>query len=471
MARRAIAIVLTAGLGSSCSPVSPPSSHNVANDDEGTASSTGVGAPEDGTATDVPSSLTGAESVDVSTTHDVETVSGTGDGTTSVGTSSSSSTSSSETSSNPDTTPATGVSAETSASVTETGDDTTGDDTTGDTPTYWLGADVSSIQEAVDLGTTYRDTDGEIKPMLALLKNHGFNAIRLRVFVDPLAPYGYASDDLCPGRAEAYNDRDHTVEYAREVKAAGMAFLLDFHYSDTWADPGKQVIPESWRSLDSVDALATAVYDHTMDVLRALGDADAAPDMVQVGNEITPGMLIHVPTVNTDCYGNDSQMTSPNGSASNWGNLGQLLRAGTRAVREFDPEIEVMLHIENTDDLAGVRWWVENAIAEGVDFDVLGLSAYEAFQGPPSTWRSTLQALAASFPDLAFMLAEYNPSRREANDIIRELPEGQGLGTFFWEPTLSGSWGASMFTSQGGTLTANSEDFAEYDQMRLDYGL
>jgi len=338
-------------------------------------------------------------------------------------------------------------------------------------PLYILGADISSIQEAEHLGTTYRDTDGQTKPMLELLKNHGFNYVRLRIFVDPLAPYGYASDDRCPGRAQAYNDRDHTVAYAQEVKAAGMGFLLDFHYSDTWADPAKQVIPQSWRDLGSIDALADAVAEHTTDVLTALQAVDALPDMVQVGNEITPGMLIHVPTSNTDCYGNDSQTTSPNGSTSNWTNLATLLRAGTQAVREIDPEIKVVLHIENTDDLAGARWWVQNARSNAIDFDVLGLSAYEAFQGPPSTWRATLEALAAEFEDLEFILAEYNPRRREANDIVRELPEGRGLGTFFWEPTQSGSWGNSMFSGQAPTLTANEDDFAEFDQMVLDYGL
>jgi arabinogalactan endo-1,4-beta-galactosidase len=97
--------------------------------------------------------------------------------------------------------------------------------------------------------------------------------------------------------------------------------------------------------------------------------------------------------------------------------------------------------------------------------------AYAAFQGPASAWRGTLGQLATNLPDLSFAIAEYNPERRLLNDIMRELPDGRGLGTFFWEPTQSGEWGAALFTWQGNRALANVEDFAEYDQMRVDFGL
>lgn len=338
-------------------------------------------------------------------------------------------------------------------------------------PPFILGADISSVQEAVDNGTTYRDTDGRVKPMLDLLKNHGFNYVRLRVFVNPLAQFGYASRDRCPGRNQAYCDRDHTVRFAQQIKQANMGLLIDFHYSDTWADPGKQVIPAAWRQLNSIPALAAAVRAHTVDVMRALANAGAKPDMVQIGNEITPGMLIHVPTASSDCFGNNSVRASVNGSTSNWNSLATLLTAGIEGVREVDSQIKIMLHIENTEDLAGARAWVRNALDRGVRFNVLGLSAYEAFQGPPSTWRNTLDSLAREFPQLSFVIAEYNPSRREANDIVRALPGGRGLGTFFWEPTQSGSWGQSMFTNRRGVLEARPADFAVFDAIRRDYGL
>jgi arabinogalactan endo-1,4-beta-galactosidase len=337
---------------------------------------------------------------------------------------------------------------------------------------FILGADISSVQEAVDAGTRYVDTDGQEKSIVALLANHGFNYVRLRTFVDPGAQYGYASGDGCPAKAEPYDDRDHTVAFAREVKAAGMGYLLDLHYSDTWADPGKQVIPEAWRGIDTLEGLAEQVKAYTVDVVAAMVAAGARPDMVQVGNEITPGMLIHVPTATTDCYGNDSVVRQGvNGSQNDWDNLATLLRAGIAGVREVDSTIKVMLHIENTESVQGVSSWVRNAEQRGVEFDVLGLSAYEAFQGPSSAWRATLTQLAQSFPALSFAIAEYNPERRLLNDIMRELPDGRGLGTFFWEPTQSGSWGEALFTRQGNSLRANAADFAEYDQMREDFAL
>jgi arabinogalactan endo-1,4-beta-galactosidase len=340
---------------------------------------------------------------------------------------------------------------------------------TGD---YILGADISSIDETIDFGSVFADTDGREASLVDILKNHGFNYIRLRTFVDPLAEYGYASASGCPGKAEAYDDAAHTVAFAQQVKAAGMGLLIDFHYSDTWADPGKQVIPEAWRGLDSIDALAERVSSYTTEVLAALIAAGARPDMVQVGNEITPGMLIHVPTADTDCYGNNSLPSpGPNGSQNDWDDLAALLRAGVGAVRAIDPSIAVMLHIENTESPAGVADWVDNAQARGVDFDVLGLSAYEAFQGPSSAWRATLLGLAERFPALSFAIAEYNPQRRLLNDIMRELPDRRGLGTFFWEPTQSGSWGQAMFTWQGNRASANAADFAEYDRMKADFGL
>jgi arabinogalactan endo-1,4-beta-galactosidase len=337
---------------------------------------------------------------------------------------------------------------------------------------FILGADISSADEAVDGGSVYVDTDGEQKSLVLLLHNHGFNYIRLRTFVNPLAAYGYASSSDCQGKAEAYADKEHTVAFAREIKAAGMGFLLDLHYSDTWADPQKQVIPEAWRGLETLDALAEQVRSHTVDVVTALVAANARPDMVQVGNEITPGLLIHVPSVDTDCFGNDSVVApGVNGSQDNWDNLATLLRAGIDGVRSVDPTIPVMLHIENTESVSAVSAWVQSAQQRDVTFDVLGLSAYEAFQGPSAAWRSTLVQLALDFPDLAFAIAEYNPQRRLLNDIMRELPDGRGLGTFFWEPTQSGAWGRSMFARQGNRFSANPDDFAEYDRMRADYGL
>jgi len=335
---------------------------------------------------------------------------------------------------------------------------------------FFLGADISGVEEKD--GTTFVDTDGQTKDILDLLANHGFNYIRLRTFVDPGAPYGYAStENGCAGKSENYGDQAHVIAQGKRVKAAGMGFLLNFHYSDVWADPGNQIVPEAWRDISTIDGLADQVKSYTKQYIEAAILDGARPDMVQVGNEITPGMLMHAPGGSTDCWGNNPAGHSPSGSTSNWDNLALLLKAGIAGVREVDPSMQIMLHTENTDDLAGVRWWVQNARSRDVDFDILGLSAYTAFQGTPATWKNTFETMATEYPELAFVIAEYNPQRTAANQVMLDLPNGRGLGTFFWEPTEGGEWGDAMFTWQGNSLVANAEDFAEYDQIRSLVGL
>ncbi len=339
---------------------------------------------------------------------------------------------------------------------------------------YVLGADISSLAEYVDNGAVFVDTDGVEKPMLVLLKNHGFNYIRLRTFVDPYADFGYATSigSGCEAKAEAYNDKAHVIELAKEVKAAGMKLLLDFHYSDTWADPSKQVIPEQWRSINTLDDLAQTVENYTSEVLAEMNSAGVLPDMVQIGNEITPGLLIHTPTKDSDCYGNNSVVSEGvNGSVDNWSNLATLLKAGINGVKKVDDNIRIMLHIENTQDRDGVVQWVNQAMQNSVNFDVLGLSAYERWQGPSFQWEGTLNSLANTFPELEFSIVEYNPQGRLLNDIMLNLPNQRGLGTFFWEPVLSGDWGQSMFIKTGNVYTAKADSFKIFDDIVADYGL
>ena len=351
-----------------------------------------------------------------------------------------------------------------------TGGSSTGGESTGGVShtsvPFILGADVSNTQQS---SSTYVDTDGQTKSIFALLKNHGFNYIRLKTFVDPSAPYGYASSaNGCSGLSEPFGDKAHVIAYGQQVKAEGLGFLLDFHYSDVWADPGNQIIPDPWRDATSIEQLASYVRDYTEDVISSAIAAGARPDMVQVGNEITPGMLMHVPGANTDCWGNDPDPAPVGGSTSNWDNLATLLDAGIEAVRSVDPAIEIVLHIEN---LSAASWWVQSALDRGVDFDILGISCYTPFQGQPSVWEATFSDLAANHPNLDFIIAEYNPNRTEANLIMKNLPNGQGRGTFFWEPTASGDWGQAMFTWQGNSAIANASDFAEYDALLPQLGL
>jgi arabinogalactan endo-1,4-beta-galactosidase len=259
---------------------------------------------------------------------------------------------------------------------------------------------------------------------------------------------------------------------AQQVKAAGMKLLLDFHYSDTWADPSKQVIPNQWLSINNIDDLAQGVENYTTEVLTEMKSAGVLPDMVQIGNEITPGILIHTPTADSDCFGNNSVVNQAvNGSIDNWNNLATLLKAGINGVKQVDDNIDIMLHVENTEDRDGIIQWVNQAIEYSVNFDVLGLSAYERWQGPSTQWEGTLNSLANTFPQLEFSIVEYNPQGRLLNDIMLNLPGQRGLGTFFWEPILSGDWGQSMFIKAGNVYTAKADSFMIFDNIVEDYGL
>lgn len=341
---------------------------------------------------------------------------------------------------------------------------------------FMLGADISSLPESVDAGTVFMDTDGKEKSLVSILGNHGFNYVRLRSFVDPTALYGYANPN---GQDEykkpsSYCDTAHTLEVALEAKEAGMGFLLDLHYSDNWADPGKQVIPAAWRDVGSITELADHVRSYTAATVGELVAGGARPDIVQLGNEITPGLLIHVPADDPDAdqWGNMNKLKSPvNGSTSNFNNVATLLKAGVEGVKAVDPTIQIMLHLENTNSFPAVVAWVKDVRSRGVHPDILGLSCYPAFQGQPTVWKDTFEQLTKNLEDLSFVIAEYNPERTEANQIMADLPDGRGLGTFFWEPTQSGTWGASLFDRNGDALEANAAAFAEFDALRDSLGL
>jgi arabinogalactan endo-1,4-beta-galactosidase len=298
----------------------------------------------------------------------------------------------------------------------------------------------------------------------------------LRTFVDPDALYGYANPNgqAQYRKAKSYCDTEHTLEQAKQAKQAGMGVLLDLHYSDNWADPGKQIIPAAWRSASTISELASKVEAYTKDVVTALVAGGARPDMVQIGNEITPGLLIHVPGADPqpDQWGNINKVTNAvNGSTASFANVATLLKAGFAGVKAVDPTIKLMLHVENTKSFPAVRDWIQGVGSHGVVPDVLGLSCYTAYQGEPEVWQDTFEQLAKLLPEMSFVIAEYNPERTRANQIMRALPSGRGLGTFFWEPTQGGSWGPSLFTFDDDTYRANVADFADFDALKGPLGL
>jgi arabinogalactan endo-1,4-beta-galactosidase len=338
-------------------------------------------------------------------------------------------------------------------------------------PSFMLGADITWTQQDAAGGATYVD-NGTTKPILQLLADHGINFIRLRTFVDPTQPApNPAGGTFAPYSTAGFGDITHTIAYGQQIKAAGMGFLLDFHYSDTWADPGKQVKPLAWVN-DNLAAAVTHLHDYTLASIQALVAAGARPDMVQIGNEITTGIL-----------------TSPGtalGPTSTWPGLAQLLNAGITAVHEVDPTIKIMIHLDRGGDLASSVAFIDNAMRANppVVFDVFGESCYVAFQGGPAACGPVLTSLATMFPTLKLAVAEYNgdlaPNQadteiRQANQIdfdLDMLGRQQGAGAFFWEPTRTpNAQNPGMFTVNGRVYTAIPGCLSQFDQMKLDYGL
>jgi arabinogalactan endo-1,4-beta-galactosidase len=360
---------------------------------------------------------------------------------------------------------------------------------------YWLGADVSFVQQEEADGRLFYDTDGTQKDIFQILKNHGFNYVRLRTFVNPLASDGY---DTANGSATAYCDAAHTATMGARIKAAGLGFLLDFHYSDNWADPGKQCIPVAWQGYTTIAELETALQNYTNATITQLVAAGARPDWVEVGNEITPGMLFDI------CNASGlPTATAPlvSGSTSNWTNLAGLLNAGIAGVKAVDSSINIMMHIDRGGDNAGTRTWVDNAMSHGVSFDALGESCYTNFQGDPSTWQANFADLVTRYPALSFVIAEYAEDSadlagnsecanegagpcnvwRRANDIAFGIPGKKGLGTFVWEPT---EYEETLFDNQNQAKTNDPANLPNpfatadagariqlYDQMVTAYGL
>jgi arabinogalactan endo-1,4-beta-galactosidase len=258
-----------------------------------------------------------------------------------------------------------------------------------------------------------------------------------------------------------------------------MGLLVDFHYSDNRADPGKQCVPVAWQSLTTIADMATAVHDYTQDAITQLIAGGARPDMVQIGNESSPGILIHLcdarglplagaagyKTVNGALYlySSTDAGAPPGGGppAGGWANLGMLLNAGVKGVKDVDTGIKIALHLDRGNDLASSRLYIQNAIARGVPFDVFGESCYTTVQGQPADWQATFTALATQFPTIKFMIAEYSAAQRAANDVIFNLPGQVGIGTFNWQPT-------TLWTRSGATYTPQA-NLTIYDQMKIDY--
>ena len=229
------------------------------------------------------------------------------------------------------------------------------------------GMDLSTLLEMERCGAKYFDNHQE-KDILEIMKNYDVDTIRLRLWNDPKSesgePYGAGNNDL-----------SETTNIGKRVTEAGMGVLLNFHYSDFWADPGKQIKPKAWKDY-GVEELEKAVYDFTLDSLTKIIEAGVNVTLIQVGNELSNGLLW------------------PEGKVPNYDNIARFVSAGIRACRRVNKEIPIMIHLDNGGNNELYRTWFDNYIKRGEDFDYIGLSYYPF-------WHGTLQMLEDNMNDIS----------------------------------------------------------------------
>lgn len=320
-----------------------------------------------------------------------------------------------------------------------------------------LGADVSSLAKSEDVGGVYRDVDGRAGDALQILRAHGMNWIRLRVWVNP---------------ADGYHDKAELLTMARRAKALGLKVLVDLHYSDFWADPGKQWTPDAWAG-QTYDALKQTMVAYTRDILGSLVAQGTPADIVQLGNEINPGLLWDYSATWTGCSSADDGAggTRTVCHTENWDHVADLLTSASNAVKSVSPTTKVMLHLANGGDNGTFRWWFDNVTQRGVPYDVIGVSHYVYWHGDFAALQFNLDDIVARYDkdvivvETAYLFTTedkdgweniapspatplvpgYSPTPagqaamfRDVLSVVRAVPNGRGLGAFWWDATWTG---------------------------------
>jgi arabinogalactan endo-1,4-beta-galactosidase len=329
---------------------------------------------------------------------------------------------------------------------------------------FFLGADISALASVEQRGGVFMN-DGKPADEITIFTEHGWTCFRLRIFVNP------------NGRGGVVNSLEYTRALAKRIKAAGAMFMLDFHYSDTWADPGKQTKPVAWQN-QNLATLATTVKNYTQTTLTDFGNAGVMPDMVQVGNEISSGMLWGTGTGANSAGGKLVFSGSTTSQQTSWKNMGTLLNSaiqGVRAAQGTGPKIQVAIHIDRGaqddhpkfyfDDLTNSAW------GNVSDFDVMGVSYYPYSQPADQSLQSNLNAIATD-PALAgkkIMVLETNDPYESLSsqtyteqdqenalaslkNIMMNLPNDAGEGIVYWAPEMVQISGFSIYNGGATSL-------------------
>lgn len=346
-----------------------------------------------------------------------------------------------------------GVHSESSAAATLRIDDMHLDRDTQ--PTQFLqGGDISELTYAQDEGATYSDSDGTQRDPLAILAKKGWNFARIRIYNNPGKGRGNGSY-YCP---DGYLTVEDALRLARRAKKYGMQIELTFHYSDYWTNPGAQLIPAAWSKLikgksdaEAISILTQQINSFTADVLKKMAAQGTAPQYVSLGNETRSGMLL------------------PYGSTSDWKSLAGMYNAGAKAVRQYDPGAKIIVHIDNGGDEKLYDTYFSNAVANNVDFDIIGASFYPHWMNMEgSAFTRFANAITAKFHKPIVIMesaANWNPTitsgepgqlgtlgpygdnsqsspalqRQIMDDIfnaVKTVDNGYGLGVLYWDPVF-----------------------------------
>lgn len=327
---------------------------------------------------------------------------------------------------------------------------------------FYKGADISFVLEAEDNGMKLYREDGTACDVLELCKENGVNSIRLRIWNEPSRVK----------EAGGYCDLEHTVRMGKRIKEKGMHFLLDFHYSDFWADPGHQKKPAAWEQLTQ-EELAEAVYTYTKEVLERLKVEQCLPDMVQVGNEIRSGMLF------------------PNGEVPNYVQLAQLVNAGIQAVRDVDSSIQVMIHLDQGGKYYYLREWFDAMFAAGMQpVDIIGISFYAFWHGTFTDLKNSMESLVERYKLPVIVVETAHPWRRSRDgfvtadqekiagfpagiqeqskvmelvmNIVASVTNQQGMGVYYWEPVVIPVDGESGWANNMGMISPDGKAFPAF---------
>jgi len=318
------------------------------------------------------------------------------------------------------------------------------------------GADVSHLLQLEDCGARFYH-EGVPKDLLQILKEHGLNAIRIKVWNDPGNPCCYPANQADPA---GYNNPAHATQLAARAENMGFRIMINFHYSDWWADPLKQHTPHEWEG-QNIHQLRHSLYDFTHSVLSTLKSNGVTPEWVQIGNEISAGMLW------------------PTGSTDNWDNLAALIKEGYNATKAVDPSIKVVLHYDNGGHNSGTVCWFDNAQSRGVEWDVIGLSYYPFWHGSLSDLDANIDDVSARYGKDVMAVETAYPWTTQNGDSepniytntgpesfpmspagqaqflnalagrIKAVPNGRGRGVFYWEPEWIPAEGAGWKVGAG----------------------